>query len=274
MLIRRLLICSALACLFLTGCKHGRFRRDDRPVVQPPRGYTIPPTAIPAPAGPPIAPPPSESAPPPPGNAELLLPQAPPGKIRSDYPAPNGSRSGAILGEPDVAYPPPTTDIGDLSADKPTPAAKPETTNPIADFVQVKEGVGTGRRPDLDGLDWLKTAGYKTVVFLRGQNDDDTTDRQQVEKRGFQFFSILATPETLTQRWLDEFNNQIGEVAARPIFVYSRDEGIAGATWYLHLRTAEFLTHDEARVRAGRLGLKDETTDIYRAALKLVPPAK
>ncbi|HVK11252.1 MAG TPA: hypothetical protein VM597_20955 [Gemmataceae bacterium] len=271
MLIRRLLIISALACVFLTGCKHGRHRRDDRPICTPPRGQTIPPTAIPA--GPPIPLPPVERGVEPAGNAELLLPQAPPGKTRSDYVAPGGNRNSAVLAEPDVAYPPPTTDVGDLTENKPTPA-KPEMTNPIADFVQVKDGVGTGRRPDLDGLDWLKSAGYKTVVFLRGQNDDDTTDRQQVERRGMRFVSILATPEGLTQQWLDEFNNRVGDVAARPMFVYSRDEGIAGAAWYLHLRTAEFFTHDEARVRAGRLGLKDETTDMYRAALKLVPPAK
>ena len=272
MLIRRLLICSALACVFLTGCRHGRCRRDDRPIAQPPRGYTIPPTAIPA--GPPMPPPPGDSGTAPAGGAELLLPQSPPAKNRSDYSAPNGNRGGAVLGEPDVAYPPPTTGVGDLSDDKPAPTAKPAATNPISDFMQVKEGVSTGRRPDLDGLDWLQSTGYKTVVFLRGKDDDDTTDRQQVEKRGMKFISILATPETLTQTWLDEFNTRVGEAAARPMFVYSRDEGIAGAAWYLHLRTAEFLTHDEARVRAGRMGLKDETTDMYRSALKLVPPAK
>ena len=67
---------------------------------------------------------------------------------------------------------------------------------------------------------------------------------------------------------------RVGDTTARPIFVYSKDEGVAGAVWYLHLRTAEFLTHDEARVRAARLGLKDETTDMFRTALKVLPPAK
>jgi hypothetical protein len=42
--------------------------------------------------------------------------------------------------------------------------------------------------------------------------------------------------------------------------------------WYLHLRTAEFLTHDEARLRAARLGLTDEKSDLFRAAVKLLPP--
>jgi protein tyrosine phosphatase (PTP) superfamily phosphohydrolase (DUF442 family) len=85
------------------------------------------------------------------------------------------------------------------------------------------------------------------------------------------FVSLLATPETLTQAWVDEFNRVIGDTASRPIFVYARDPSAAGAVWYLHLRTAEFLTHDEARVRAARLGLKDETSEMFQAALKVLP---
>jgi hypothetical protein len=59
---------------------------------------------------------------------------------------------------------------------------------------------------------------------------------------------------------------------ARPVFVYGQDPQTAAVAWYLHMRTAEFLTHDEARVRAQQLGLTDDKSDLFRAALKVAPP--
>jgi protein tyrosine phosphatase (PTP) superfamily phosphohydrolase (DUF442 family) len=142
----------------------------------------------------------------------------------------------------------------------------------ISEFTPVKPGVSAGGRPELDGLDWLKAKGYLTVVYLRRPGDDDTTDRRQVERRQMKYVSLVVAPEMLTQAWLDEFNRVVGDSNARPIFVYARDPAMAGPVWYLHLRTAEFLTHDEARVRAARLGLRDERSEMFQAALKLLPP--
>jgi len=130
--------------------------------------------------------------------------------------------------------------------------------------------VTAGQRPTLDGLDWLKSKGYKSVVYLRGSKDDDVTDRRQVERRDMKFVSLVVSPEALTQTWIDEFNQLIGDTGSRPIFVYATDPQAAGAVWYLHFRTAEFLTHDEARVRAGRYGKIDETSDVFKAAVKVL----
>jgi protein tyrosine phosphatase (PTP) superfamily phosphohydrolase (DUF442 family) len=214
----------------------------------------------------------------------LLLPQtAPPGKSRSEYPrvVPAGPPAGppaggATLGEPDFAdkptdpAPPPTV-IDPPVKPKQIPAERPTG---IDEFTQVKEkdGVSAGRRPTLEGLDWLQAKGYKTVVHVRRPQDADETDRRQVERRGMKYVALTVTPETLTQAWVDEFNKVIGDSAGRPVFVYGQDPATAAVAWYLHLRTAEFLTHDEARVRATRLGLGDESSDLFKAALKVAPP--
>ncbi|MBO0697871.1 MAG: hypothetical protein J2P46_05730, partial [Zavarzinella sp.] len=212
-----------------------------------------------------------------------LLPENPPGRTRSQYPRaqyppvmPPG-RGGAILGQPDYverpriveADPPPDEPIPPRESRR--PATADDRATGIPDFNQVKDGVSAGGRPELDGLDWLQARGYKTVVYLRRPGDDDTTDRRQVERRGMTFVSLLVTPDTLTKEWVDEFNRKVGDSGARPVFVYARDPAAAGAVWYLHLRTAEFLTHDEARVRAARLGLKDESSELFQAALKVLP---
>ena len=142
----------------------------------------------------------------------------------------------------------------------------------IDEFTPVKDGVSAGRRPTLEGLDWLNAKGYKTVVHVRRPQDADETDQRQVERRDIKFVRLTVTPETLTQEWIDDFNRVVGDTAARPVFVYGQDPQTAAVVCYLHLRTAEFLTHDEARVRAVQLGLSDEKSDLFKAALKVAPP--
>jgi len=277
---RRLFLLLALGCALLAGCRHNRCQRDAPRASCPPGGSLIPPAGIPD--GPPPITPVPRGYPPGPGTrdngAELLLPQQiPPGKSRSEYPrSPADPRRGAILGDPDYVERPkileaePPKDEGTAPAEKRSPV--PDAPIGIAEFILVKEGVSTGLRPTIDGLDWLKAQGYKTVVYLRRPGDDDTTDRRQVERRGMKFVSFEMSPDKLTREWIDTFNETIGRSADRPVFVYSRDTAAAAVVWYLHLRTAAFLTHDEARVRARRLGLKDEQSDLFQAALKLLPP--
>ena len=284
---RPLALTLALGCALTAGCRHPWFRRDPPPPCPPGSSISrIPPVSFPD-APPPPAPVPGaairESGP---SSTELLLPQtAPPGRTRSEYPRtprviPANPPRGAILGDPDYVEPPridPPKDedrpveLEPLPAEprKPMPGDRPIG---ITDFTQVKDGVSAGHRPDLDGLDWLKARGYKTVVHVRRPQDADDTDRAQVERRGMKFVSLLVSPETLTADWVEEFNGIVGDTAARPLFVYGQDPQTAAVAWYLHLRRAEFLTHDEARVRAGRLGLKDENSDLFKAALKVAPP--
>jgi protein tyrosine phosphatase (PTP) superfamily phosphohydrolase (DUF442 family) len=285
---RSLVLTLALGCALLAGCKC--FRRPAPPPDCPP-GYGGGGTSIP-PAGIPVGPPPPAvprgAAPdigpaPGAGGTELLLPQSgAPGRTRSEYPrvVPADPPAGATLGDPDFAERPRAVEkAGDPPALDPLPPAEPkkipaERSVGIDEFTQIKEGEGvaTGHRPTLDGLDWLKAKGYKTVIHVRRPADADDADRRQVEKRDMKFVSLTVTPETLTQDWIEEFNKVIGDTTGRPVFVYGQDPATAAVAWYLHLRTAEFLTHDEARVRALRLGL-DEKSDLFKAALKAVPPS-
>jgi protein tyrosine phosphatase (PTP) superfamily phosphohydrolase (DUF442 family) len=258
---RALILTVAVGSLLLTGCRN-RSRRHAPPPC-PPAAMAIPPQNIPD-GAPPLPAVPRGVAPDP--DAELLLPQNPPPKSRSEYAPPPVDRGSAILGDPDVVVDPPKNDPAPAEAKKPITEA-----SGIADFNAVKDGVSAGQRPEIAGLDWLQAKGYKTIIHIRRPGDDDTTDRRQVERREMKYIALEMSPTTLTQAWLDEFNRIVADTGSRPIFVYGGDSNAAGVVWYLHLRTAEFLTHDEARLRAARLGLKDEKSEMFQAAIKLLP---
>jgi protein tyrosine phosphatase (PTP) superfamily phosphohydrolase (DUF442 family) len=161
----------------------------------------------------------------PPGGAPPARPDAPPAT------------------PPRLPEPPP--DAGNLPVD-------------IPGFVNVREGVDSGRRPYPDGLDWLKARGYRTVVFLRRPGEEESADRRQVEKRGLRFVSVEVSPDNLTREVFNQFDQLVNDPGARPLFVYDQDGVLAGGMWYLHFRLSAGVAEEEALRRAGRLGLKKD----------------
>lgn len=252
------------------------------------------PGAAPAavPGGYPVAPPPPAPAP----GALAPVPQAPPppapvapGISRYTPPAaawqPAPDRGGVRLNvpaetpepprEPVRASAPPQAPAPMPQAPAPmpqAPAAAPVTPSPslpsgIPQFAvaKEKEQVATGLKPLLDGLDWLQANGYKTVLNLRQPGDDDSADRRQVEKRGLKYLSLEVSPATLNQAVVDDFNRLVADPANQPLFVYDRDGMVAGGLWYLHFRTVDRASDEEARARAARLGLKEDANGPHRA---------
>src|SRR5262249_51617483 len=91
----------------------------------------------------------------------------------------------------------------------PTPKA---TAAGLPGFKVVKEGVASGRRPELDGFDTLKQNGYRTAVYLHGPGADTSAIRDLAEKKGLTFVAIETTPEKLAD---ERQALLLGEVADR-----------------------------------------------------------
>jgi protein tyrosine phosphatase (PTP) superfamily phosphohydrolase (DUF442 family) len=263
---RRWLLGFALGtALILTGCKHCCKRPQQPGCCPPPPGGPLPPGASTLPPqNIPLDPTPGRASQRPP---EILLPRDLP-PTGSGY-APANSKGNVVLLDPDfgAATPAPAVVEPPVAKQKektpPPPAAIDDGAGSslpvgITNYAQVKEGVSAGLRPDLDGLDWLASKGVKTVLFLRDGKEDDSSDRKQVEKRGMRYVSLNVTPEAVNPELVTEFNRMVNDGTGRPLFVYDLTGTQAGAMWYLYFRTSELLNDDEARIRAGRLGLKEK----------------
>jgi protein tyrosine phosphatase (PTP) superfamily phosphohydrolase (DUF442 family) len=127
----------------------------------------------------------------------------------------------------------------------------------IPQFALATDRVASGLEPLLDGFDWLSTNGYRTIVHLTQPGKDDTADRRQVESRGMKFVSLEVSPQTLSQSVVENFTRLVKDSASQPLFIYDRDGALAGGLWYLYFRSVEHLSDEDARARAGRLGLKE-----------------
>lgn len=288
MRMRRWLAVVAVLSVVSGGCRHSCFKRNrcSTPANIPvrdsfPGNGTLPPQNLPP------LPSTSNQFPPQP-RVEVLTPEArssgspnwtplpadaprtqppvrkPGGPVATlDAPEPKGriTESDIDSGKPAV---PPAPMLGALP---PVPSNSSSTYTPpapvvgglpvgIPEYVQVRENIATGLRPELDGLTWLKRNGIKTVIFLRGVKEDDAAARKVVENQGMAFKSLIVSPLTLTPELSREYNTLMSEAAAGPVFVYDTAGSVAGPVWYLWFRTAEKLNDEEALTNARRAGLR------------------
>jgi len=285
---------------FAAGCSKDCCNKRGTAVPPPPGGVFVPGGPTPvlgAPVGAaPGAAPPSEILMPgtPPGGAPAPAPDAfsaPLAPSTSGFQTvpPNLSRS-AYLGLPPMGPPantpnvrppvvrllPPELGESTTSAKPAAPAAPaPAVSAPAApatlpagipDFAPaLADRVANGRKPYLDGLEWLKANGYRGALLLRRPNEPDAADRKQFEQRGLAFTSLVVSPETLSRATVEEFARAVSNSAAQPLFVYDANGSLTGPLWYLYYRKVERLSDDAARIRAGRLGLREPTDADTRA---------
>jgi protein tyrosine phosphatase (PTP) superfamily phosphohydrolase (DUF442 family) len=148
--------------------------------------------------------------------------------------------------------------------------ARPEPTESapldIPQFVIVRDRLATGQQPFPDGVAWLQTKGYRTVLHLRAPGEDNTAARRQFEKRGLTYVSLEVAPGQLTREMVQQFSALVGDEASLPMFVYDRDGSLTGGMWYAHIRLGG-ATEDKALDEAKRLGLRPDNDAEHKTML-------
>ena len=120
----------------------------------------------------------------------------------------------------------------------------------------IPDKVANGRKPTLDGLDWLKANSYRGALLLRKPGESDAADRRQFETRGLSFASLEVTLTNLDRSTVEQFNRLVADGVRQPLSVYDADGSLTGPLWYLYFRRVDRLDDESARARAERLGLK------------------
>jgi protein tyrosine phosphatase (PTP) superfamily phosphohydrolase (DUF442 family) len=309
------LVLGVSVIVIATGCCDACRRRREQPPTVPPPNLPPPGYQNAPPPGYQNAPPPgyqtvpprgAEILPPttvPPGNTAPMLPPTSsgytPGPGGTWIPAPQPQLPANPLAttEPPLAQAKPTPQVSerppepvrllppDLTEPAPANPAPPATVPGldglpagIPGFAPVDDKLSTGLKPDLEGLDWLQSKGYRMVLQLRKPGAADAADKEQVEKRGMKYRSLEIAPDKLDAKLMDEFNKIVAEPAHLPLFVYDSTGLRSGVMWYLHFRTADKMSDDRALERASQFGLRktgsDEVVAFWIAIQKYFEPKK
>jgi protein tyrosine phosphatase (PTP) superfamily phosphohydrolase (DUF442 family) len=199
-----------------------------------------------------------------------MTPAIPPtGAVRNYTPTEEAPEVRLSAPEPGTTAEPPLAQLGPLPSTPPKVAVKespsieaapptPPLPAGISQFAYAQEGkIAVGLKPLLDGLDWLQSNGFHTVLHIKAPGQEDSADRRLVEKQhGMKYLTLEVSPQSLNRRTVEEFARIMTDKAAQPLFIYDSDGMLTGSLWYLHFRTNENLGDEDARNRAGRLGLK------------------
>jgi hypothetical protein len=252
------LLAGALAVTGI-GCCHTCRKNSPAPCSTcPPPGTTlIQPQPLPLGAGPGPAPEVLQPAPPGAGAAPAAPPLNPapagyPPIARGNEPAP-----AVHLLQPELSE-----SIQQAAASEPAAAESKSAPSPtlpvgIPGFAPaIGEKVANGRKPALEGLDWLKSSGYRGALLIRKPGESDAADRRQFEARGMTFASLEVALTNLDRSTVEQFNQHVTNSGRQPLFVYDVDGSLTGPLWYLYFRRVEHVDEDTARVKAERLGLK------------------
>lgn len=156
---------------------------------------------------------------------------------------------------------------------KPMTSAKPSTTSvTVPGFTVVREGIATGRKPSLDGTDSLRSAGYRSIVYLHTANADVSAMKSVVEKRGMSFQAVAIDAETMKAS-ASRILEIVGDSNLKPMYICDDDGARTGILWYAYYRAIEGMSDDAAQVKAAPLGLRDagpEKAKLLAAAQELL----
>jgi hypothetical protein len=139
------------------------------------------------------------------------------------------------------------------------PTAEPpkaRTGSGLPGYTKVKDGLYAGRKPAIEGYDSLRSAGFRTVIYLHGPGADVAAVKDLAATRDLHFVAIETTPETLAEA-SKQFDRVVTDRVTRPAYVFADDDLRAGAVWYLHFLTVDAAGPDVARLKAKPLGLHE-----------------
>jgi hypothetical protein len=156
---------------------------------------------------------------------------------------------------------------------RPGPNVDEERDNPLPidlpGFAIARPGVASGLRPFPDGLAWLKTQRYRTVLHLRQPGEDTAAPKRLFEGKGLKYLSLEASPARLSRELYEQFVKLVDDKGNHPLFVYDRDGSSVGGLWYLYFRVQLKYADARARTEAKRLGLRLDDDDVEHQTMVL-----
>jgi protein tyrosine phosphatase (PTP) superfamily phosphohydrolase (DUF442 family) len=195
-------------------------------------------------------------------DSRRLMPQAPPENgVRLGAPVPDTRENDRMPADPNPRIRP----VPEKPSVREDREATPSLPVGIPQFALARERLAAGLKPSIDGLDWLKENGYQTVLHVRAPGEDDSADQKQAAKRGLKYLSLEVSPSALSAKVMEEFSRIIADTKGYPLFVYDKDGMRAGGLWYLHFRMVDKDSDETARLKAGRLGLKEDPQGDFKA---------
>jgi protein tyrosine phosphatase (PTP) superfamily phosphohydrolase (DUF442 family) len=195
----------------------------------------------------------------------IIIPSVPPDEMPSGVPrqAVNGTAPAAPPSSPTSTQAPVAPNPAEKvsAADGGSPnlppieaVAAPQAPG-LRRFASIAPSVAGGSAPSVEGLDWLKEKGYRTLLDLRKGAEVDPNFVDAVNDRGMVYISLPIMATRLDSNRLARFDDLISRAENRPLFFCDTDGTRAALAWYIHQRVIAQEDPQSAQSKAEELGL-------------------
>ena len=133
---------------------------------------------------------------------------------------------------------------------------------------QPLEGVATAGQPEVGHFGRLASAGYRTVIDLRGPGEDRGLDEPAAVRRAGmeEYANVPVGHEDVDDETFERFRELMAEPERRPVLVHCASANRVGALLIPYLILDEGMTAKEASLAASRVGLR--SGKLRQAALR------
>ena len=128
----------------------------------------------------------------------------------------------------------------------------------MKDLKKINNQITVGGQPTAEDIAQLKHDGFRTIVNLRTEGEEDQPmspdeERKAVEKAGMKYVHLPVSSATMGPETVDKFRAQLPNLKG-PVLVHCASGKRSGAFAILQLADQEGLSGEDALARARTLG--------------------
>ena len=136
----------------------------------------------------------------------------------------------------------------------------------MKDLKKITDQITVSGQPTADDIAQLKNDGFRTIVNLRTEGEEDQPmspeeERQAVEKAGMRYVHLPVSSATMGPETVDNFRAQLPELEA-PILVHCQAGMRAGAFTMMATATEQGWSGDETLEKAQAMGFECKAPEL------------
>lgn len=132
--------------------------------------------------------------------------------------------------------------------------------------IKISDEVTVGAQPAEEEIEQLREAGFRSVVNLRTDNEDDqpmspAEEGERVRAEGMNYLHIPVSMDRMSEEKVDRFRDQFMALPS-PVFVHCKSGMRSGAFAIMHMASERGQSGDQAIERAMDLGFECDKPEI------------
>lgn len=138
----------------------------------------------------------------------------------------------------------------------------------MSEKIRINEAITVGGQPSRDELRALGDNGFRAVINLRTENEEDQPlspdeEAQVVRDAGLDYAHIPVSADSLSEHDVDAFRERLDELPT-PVFVHCSSGKRAGAFAVMDLAVEQGLSGEQALQKAEQMGFECDVPELEK----------